>query len=208
MKKLATVVVAYLALVVCLGDVWAESLELGHGISVNLPIEWTVLTEQQNSTLNKLGSNLAKEFIEIDSSPDKKTLLAADSPARTMRVRVSVTPVPDAKDLHDALPTLSKQDRDELLAALEGAVYAPLKGAGLFIESYPAHVSTFLNYNCFALSYLRRDRSASPWVVKMIIIPETNRLIHITYSYSTDLGQEVPSELETIVSSIKIAPNN
>ena len=35
MKKLATVVVAYLALVVCLGDVWAESLELGHGISVD-----------------------------------------------------------------------------------------------------------------------------------------------------------------------------
>lgn len=208
MKKLATVVVAYLALVVCLGDVWAESLDLGHGISINLPREWTVLTEQQNSTLNKLGSDFAKEFSDIDSSPDKKTLLAADSPARTMRVRVSVTPAPDAQMLQDVLPTLPTQDREELLAELEGAVYAPLKGAGLFIESYPAHVSTFLNYNCFALSYLRRDRSASPWVVKMIMIPEANRLVHITYSYSTDLGQEVPSELDAIVSSIKIAPNN
>lgn len=188
MRLLAATLLIILATVV--GQAFAtqtafKRIQLGNGLSIEIPTHWNVLSQSTRRNLNAAGEAISEEAKVETPSGRKETLLAVNAtpdPAGAM-IRVSVTMPPEysQQDLRDATPSDLTEISTELLLNFRKL---ELAGGPKIIQMQAASIDAMSNYKVLVLPYRRESKfGPSPWQVTQYKIPLKDRLIEITLSY-------------------------
>jgi len=163
-----------------------KQVQLSHGISLEIPAHWTVLSADFRKNL-AASSQAMQDNAGIDSVPGhKKGLLAVNAtptPTGAM-IRVSVSEPADYSqaDLATWTPANLKEIEIELLATFRKMEPS---GGPRIIEMQAVRVEKFNNdHRALVIPYVRAGADGpSPWQVIQYKIPVANRLIEITLSH-------------------------
>jgi len=182
----------YLFLVVTIllsNSVYSESsffhkMNLIHGISIDVPTHWRILSQATRKNLNAAGQSMMDNSDIERSNGRKKTLLAMNAlprPAGAM-LRISVTLPPDYTQ--DDLNSVTKGELKEIETGLL-KTFKKLESSGLkIIKMQSTRIEEFGNYNALVMSYVRAGLNGpSPWQVTQYKIPVSDKLIELTLSY-------------------------
>lgn len=162
-----------------------KRIQLGNGLSIEIPSHWNVLSQSTRENLNAAGEAILEEAKVQTLSSRKETLLAVNAtpdPTGAM-IRVSVTKPPEysQQDLRDAKPSDLTEISTELLVNFKKL---ELAGGPKIIQMQAASIDTMNNRKVLVLPYRRESKfGASPWQVTQYKIPLNDRLIEITFSY-------------------------
>ena len=163
-----------------------KRVQLSHGISIEIPGHWTVLSQDTRKNL-AASSQAMQDNAGIESTPGRKIGLlavnATPSPTGAM-IRVSVSELADFSqaDLVTWTPTDLKEIGAELLSTFRKIEPS---GGPRIIEMQTIHVEKFnANYRALVIPYVRAGASGpSPWQVTQYKIPVADRLVEITLSH-------------------------
>jgi len=182
----------YLLLVVAIllsNGVYSESsffhkMNLIHGISIDVPTHWRILSQATRLNINTAGQSMVDNASIERSNGRKKTLLAMNAlprPAGAM-LRISVTVPPDYTQ--DGLNSVTKGELKEIETGLL-KTFKKLESSGLkIIKMQSTRIEEFGNYNALVVSYVRAGLNGpSPWQVTQYKIPVFDKLIELTLSY-------------------------
>jgi len=183
----------YLFLVVTIllsNSVYSESsffhkMNLIHGISIDVPTHWRILSQATRKNLNAAGQSMMDNSDIERSNGRKKTLLAMNAlprPAGAM-LRISVTLPPDYTQ--DDLNSVTKGELKEIETGLL-KTFKKLESSGgpKVIKMQPVRIEEFGDYNVLVMSYVRAGLNGpSPWQVTQYKIPVSDKLIELTLSY-------------------------
>jgi hypothetical protein len=179
------VALTLLALPAFTQDTAFRSVQLAHGISLDVPSHWTVLSLENRKNLGAAGKAMTDNAGIEEPSGRKESLLAMNAtpnPTGAM-IRVSVTSPPDytQSDLAAATPADLKEFGAEMLK-----MFRQLEAScgPKIIEMQPVRIERLNNYRVLVMPYLRAGvNGPSPWQVSQYKIPVSNRLIEITLSH-------------------------
>lgn len=183
-----------------------RSVQLEHGIYLDVPSHWTVLSLESRNNISAAGQAMVDNAGIEDQSGRKKNLLAVNAtpyPAGAM-IRVSVTAAPGytQSDLAVATPEDLKEVGFELFK-----MFRKIESSGgpKIIEIDPVHIERIGNYRALVMPYRRAGlNGSSPWQVTQYKIPVSSRLIEITLSYRQSDAIIWRPILERVKRSIKI----
>lgn len=160
-------------------------LKFAHGISLDVPSHWTMLSLDARKNLNAAGQAMTDNVGIEGPSGRKDALLAMNAtpdPTGAM-IRVSVTSPPDytQADLAAVTPADLKEAGIEMRSMFKKL---ETSGGPKIIEMQPVRVEKVNNYRVLVVSYIRAGvNGPSPWQVTQYKIPVPNRLIEITLSH-------------------------
>ncbi len=160
-------------------------VQLAHGISLDIPSHWTILSQDSRRNLSAAGQAMADNAGIEGPSGRKESLLAVNaSPSPTgAMIRVSVTSPSDytQADLASATPAELKElgvEMQSMFKKLEAS------GGPKIIEMQTFRIDKFDTYRVLVMPYIRASvNGPSPWQVTQYKIPVSTRLIEITLSY-------------------------
>jgi hypothetical protein len=162
-----------------------KRVQLGDGLSIEIPSHWNVLLQSTRRNLNAAGEAITENAKIETSRGRKETLLAVNAtpdPTGAM-IRVSITIPPDysQQDLRDATPADLAEISAELFRNFRKMESA---GGPKIIQMQAASIELMGNYNVLVMPYRRNSKfGPSPWQVIQYKIPLKHRLIEITLSY-------------------------
>jgi hypothetical protein len=160
-------------------------IPLAHGLSVEVPSHWVVLSQANRSNLAAAGSAMMESVDQAPSTAKKETLLAVNAlpdPTGAM-VRLSVSTPPEYSQ--DDLATATASDLKEMEAGLLG-LFRRLESAGgpKVIQMQSVRIETIRGLRALVMPYRRLSPTGpSPWQVVQYKIPMGNHLIELTLSH-------------------------
>ena len=161
-----------------------KRVQLPHGISIEIPAHWTVLSDDARKN-NAAGGQAMLDNAVIESEPGrKKTLLAVNavpSPIGAM-IRLSVTSPPSfsQSDLLAAKPNDLKEIEQEMLNM---ARKMEASGGPKIFKMQAVQIEPFNKSRALVTRYDRLSvNGPSPWRVTQYKIPLDSRLIELTLS--------------------------
>jgi hypothetical protein len=193
-------------------DTSFRQIQLSHGISLSIPSGWVVLEQKMRDTINKLGTQIAKNSdVELPEG-EKETLLAVNAipdPTGAM-IRVSVRKSFQFAPLDISHAT--DEDLDEITAEMLNNFRKIEQSSPLFklIEMHPIRIEKINNKSAIVISYIRAGVvGTSPWHVMQYKIPLrkflfSTKTIEITLSYRESDAYLWKPILEQIKHSIKL----
>lgn len=166
-------------------DTSFRRVQLAHGISLEFPSHWKVLSQGTRQNLAATGEAMTKNAGFEGPNGRKEGLLAVNAtpdPTGAM-VRVSVTTTSEytQADLAAATPAELNQLRPELYS-----MFKKLESSGgpKILEMQTPRIERLNNQLALAMAYTRASAiGPSPWQVTQYKVPVSNRLIEITLSY-------------------------
>lgn len=162
-----------------------RQVQLLHGISLDVPSHWIVLSQASRKNLGAAAQALMDNSEIEGANGQKERLLAMNSvpePTGAM-IRVSVTSPPDFTQADLEATTLSdlKELGPEFLSMFRKV---EASGGPKIIEMHPLRIDKLNNHLVFIISYIRAGvNGPSPWQVTQYKIPVSNKLIEITLSH-------------------------
>ncbi|WP_455233397.1 hypothetical protein [Geopseudomonas aromaticivorans] len=178
---------------------------LEHGIELDLPAHWTVLSASTRKNLSAAGEAMAASA-GIEGLPEgKKTLLAVNatpSPTGAM-IRVSVT-VPAPYTQAD-VAAVTADDLDFIRSELVKG-FRQMEGSGgpRLISAAPVRRGMLGGYRSIEIPYVRAGlKDPGEWQVTQYKVPIDNRLVEITLSHRVSDAVVWKPILEHVKSSIQ-----
>lgn len=166
-------------------DTSFRSVQLAHGISLDVPSHWMVLSQETRKNLGAAGQAMIDNAGIEGPSGRKEPLLAMNAtpnPTGAM-IRVSVTSPSEytQSDLAAATPADLKEVGAEMLKMFR---QIEASGGPKIVKMQPVRIERFNNYQMLVMPYIRAGvNEPSPWQVTQYKIPVSNRLIEITLSH-------------------------
>lgn len=163
-----------------------KRVSLEHGISIEIPAHWTILSTDTRNNLAASSQAMMKNADIEDDIGEKKGLLAVNAtpkPAGAMiRVSVVMPPYLTQSDLASATPHELKEAEQGML---DVAKKIEASGGPAIINMQPVQIESFSNiYRALVFRYERKGVNVpSPWQVAQYKIPVENKIIELTLSY-------------------------
>ncbi len=160
-------------------------VELSYGISLDIPSNWTVLSQDTRKEIRAVGEAMVNDAgIEV-AGGRKETLLAVNAtpdPTGAM-IRISVVSPPDytQEDIAAATSTDLQETGIEVMNA-----YKKLEASGglKLLEMQTVRIEKISNHLALVIPYIRASaKGPSPWQVTQYKIPTSNCLVEVTLSY-------------------------
>lgn len=180
-------------------------IQLTHGISLDIPAHWTVLSQDTRKNLGAAGEAIIKNTGVEGPSGKKKNLLAVNAtpdPTGAM-IRVSVIEPPDytQADLAATTPADLKKARVELLSMFK---QLEASGGPKILEMQSLRIEKVNNHLALVMPYVRAGaKGPSPWQVTQYKIPVSNRLVEVTLSYRQSDAMVWRPILERVIRSMQ-----
>jgi hypothetical protein len=184
-KHILILTVALFALGAKASDSAFKRISLPHGISIEIPAHWTVLSQATRSNL-KAHEEATTEAAGIrDPERKKASLLALNStPAPTgAMVRVSVSSPPDFT--LNELKHITQSELNEMAGEM-ARLFRQLEASGgpKVLQTFPARSEMLGSRLALVIPYRRASQfGPSPWYVTQYKVPFQNHLVEITLSY-------------------------
>lgn len=183
-----------------------RQIKLSHGISIDIPTHWTVLSIETRKNL-AAASQAVMEKAELDDGAAKKEALlavnATPSPTGAM-VRVSATS--PAEFTQAALAAVTPQELRDLDAEI-APLYRRLGAAGgpKIIELKPTGVAKVNGAHALVIIYTREGiNGTSPWRVTQYKIPTPSHIIELTLSYRLSDAVVWRPILDHVLKSVRV----
>lgn len=166
-------------------DTLFRNIQLAHGISLDVPSHWSVLSLENRKNLEAAGQALADNAGIEGEDAVKEPLLAMNAtpyPTGAM-IRVSVTHFPSYTQ--SDLAAATSVDLEELRAnTLKMFKQLESSGGPQIIEMQPMRIERINHYLVLVMPYVRAGvKGPYHWQVTQYKIPASNYLIEITLSY-------------------------
>ncbi|HEX2828753.1 MAG TPA: hypothetical protein VHP37_20535 [Burkholderiales bacterium] len=160
-------------------------VQLSHGISLEIPSHWTVLSSETRKNLSAVGQAIAENSGTELPAGRKEPLLAVNAvPSPTgATIRVSVTSPPDytQADLAATKTAELKDLESEMLRTFRKMEAA---GGPKIIQAQPFRIERFNNQLTLVMPYVRAGiNGPSPWQVVQYKIPRPTYLLELTLSH-------------------------
>lgn len=189
MKKLAGALILVVGLLTGPAtalDTSFHRVQLAHGISLEIPSHWEVLSRETRQNLEATGESISKNAGVDVSGLGKVNLLAVNAtpyPTGAM-IRVSITS-PSEDNTQAAIAAVTPADLTELgIEVLNMFKKAEGSGGVRIIHMQPCRIEKVNNQLAIVLSYIRAGlKGPSPWSVTQYKIPVSKRIIEITLSH-------------------------
>ncbi|MFI3189268.1 hypothetical protein BCS42_14210 [Crenothrix sp. D3] len=187
-------------------DTSFHRVELAYGISLDIPSNWVVLSQDSKKNIAVAGEAMLSNAGIEGSSGQKERLLAVNAQPESNNnatIRVSVTMPPDYTQADIAIATPKDLEAigfemQKLFKTIE------VSGGIKIIEMQPVHIEKFNNFLSLVMPYVRAGVNDSvPWQVTQYKIPVSNRLIEITFSYKQTDALVLNPILERVKSSVQ-----
>jgi hypothetical protein len=186
-------------------------VKLDHGISLDVPSHWTVLSREAREAIQVAGEHMADAGAG-EGEEGKQPLLAVSatpSPSGAM-IRVSISPSrPEVTQAALALISeLSPSDLEETLGKpIKVELMEKYRRTGFInvLGWEPIEVVTFESGKAILISYTRASTSGgkSNWRVQMYQIPRSSHDISVTLSYRLNDAEKWLPLLERVKSSLR-----
>ena len=166
-------------------DATFRRVSLSHGISIEIPNHWGIISPIDRQNIHAAGQSIAKNAgVEI-SQGKKETLLAVNAtpnPAGSM-IRVSITQPADFSQ--EELKSATRADLAEISEQMQ-TMFKKGEGQGgpKLLSRVTSRVEIVSGRHALALEYTRNSLTgASAWTVTQYKIPVKNGLIEMTLSH-------------------------
>ena len=179
---------------------------LAYGISLEIPIHWEVLSQDEKQNLAAASEAMVRNAGDTIGSGKKERLLAVSSkpfPSEA-KIRVSVTTPPEFTQAGLAATTSAElnQMRAEFISMFNNM---SASSGQRVLEMQTPRIERISNKLALAMAYTRTDPyGSSPWQVTQYQIPVSNRLIQITLSYRQSDAFVYKPILENVKRSIRL----
>lgn len=160
-------------------------IQLPHGISIEIPSHWKVLSQETQQNLAAASEALANNSGAERPQGKKTTLLSVNAtpdPAGAM-IRLSVTSPPEytQSDLANVAPADLKPIGDELLNQFKKLETV---GGPRIVDMQTVYIEKFNGRLSLVMPYVREDaKGPSLWQVTQYKVPLSNMLVEITLSH-------------------------
>lgn len=182
--------------------------ELGYGISVKIPSNWTILSQEIAESLTKAAEELVGNSIGEPVAQDKLTLLAANAvdPDGAM-VRININKDMAATADFQKLLSFSQPELREFDQTFLPFLQKLLSDSGIpVLKMYPSFLAEINGKRAFAHAYRRRGmiNPQSPWTVTLYKIPFKDCFVEVTLSCEESKTTTLQPILDEIKNSIVI----
>lgn len=183
-----------------------KRLNLSHGISVEIPSHWEILSQDAKQNLAAASESLIKNGFAVSDYGKKERLLAVSAlpiPSGA-KIRLSVITPPDFTE--DNLRVTSPSDLKQLHSNFYANLNSTMISSGLkLLEMKPPRIESFNNNLALVIEYSRTDAyGASPWHVIQYKIPTSNKFVEFTLSYRLSDGVVWKPILENVKRSVQL----
>jgi len=188
--NMASIILLIVSLLVAPNTVLAEGnsfrhIQLTYGISLDIPSNWTVLSEDMRNKLDTYGKTVAgKAGVELKNGKKEGLLAVNATPSPTgAMIRVSVIMPCDVTQ--DELATLSASDL-KVIGTETKNMFMKMAASGgpKIVEMQPVRVEKINNRRALVLPYIRTSAvGPSNWQVNQYKIPVSDKTIELTLSY-------------------------
>lgn len=184
-KLILIITVALLSLGARASDSAFKRISLPHGISLEIPAHWTVLSQATTSNLKAFEEATTEAAGIRDPGRKKVSLLALNStPTPTGAiVRVSVSTPPDFT--LDELRNTKQAELNEMAGEM-ARLFRQLETTGgpKVLQTFPARSEMLGSRLALVIPYRRASQfGPSPWYVTQYKVPFQDHLVEITLSY-------------------------
>lgn len=181
-----------------------KRLQLAHGISLEIPSHWKILSQDTRNNLEAAGAAMLSNS-GLESSGRKQNLLAVNAipePTGAM-IRVSVTSPPDytQAELASTSPKELKEIERELVKLFK---QMESSGGPKIIEMQTVRIVKVKEKYALVIPYVRSSLyGPSNWQVTQYKIPVSNKLIELTLSHRQSDSIVWKPILEKVLRSIQ-----